>query len=78
MVVSAVLVIGICVIPYLWRIQAADNLNARTIIELTGKGIDPIAARCSVADPSDHICIVYVASKKETPVPSDSTPAKTK
>lgn len=60
---SATILISVCVLPVLWKMQAMDNMRSATILELMQKGVDPIAARCAIADSKDYLCIVYVTSR---------------
>lgn len=63
MTTAAIILVVFCVFPVLYKIEAMEELKVKTIIELTQKGVDPIAARCSIAADDDYICVVYVSSK---------------
>lgn len=60
---SVTLLIAVCVFPYLYKMQSMEDMRAKTILELTQKGVDPIAARCSIADARDYLCIVWVSAR---------------
>lgn len=63
MTTAATILIVFCVFPVLYKMQAMEELKVKTIVELTQKGVDPIAARCSIAAGDDYMCVVYVSSK---------------
>lgn len=64
--VSVALIITFTTLPILYKVQAIEELKDKAISELIQKGVDPIAARCSIADQKDQICIIYVATKQPT------------
>ena len=69
LIAAVTLLIVVTVLPVMYKMQAMDDMRAKTIIDLTAKGVDPIAARCSIAPDKDSLCLVYVATKHSTPNP---------
>lgn len=63
LVASLTILIAVLVLPVLYKMQAMDDMRAKTIVDLTVKGVDPIAARCSIADDKDYLCLVYVTAQ---------------
>ena len=61
---SVTLLVSVLSIPFMVYKHYSDDLISKTIIELTSKGVDPIAARCTMADDRDQLCILYVSTKK--------------
>lgn len=68
LIAAATILISVIVMPILYKMQAMEDMRSKTIIELIQKGVDPIAARCSIADAKDYLCLVYVTSKSGSSV----------
>lgn len=47
-----------------------DQLMSQNIESAIVKGIDPMAARCSYAKPSDTICVVYATAPHSVNAPA--------
>ena len=62
---SITLLLAVIIMPIVYMNGKHDETTAKTILELMGKGVDPISARCALAEAQDQLCVLYVATKKE-------------
>ena len=61
--ISTAILFAAIAVPTLYKIQAAEDSRSKIIAELVGKGVDPIAARCALADSKDYLCLTFVATR---------------
>lgn len=58
-----------------YTLSAKNEFMYKNIESAIAKGIDPLAVRCSYADSSDNVCVVYAATHK-TDVDAPKIPQK--
>lgn len=75
-IVSITLVLVTLTLSILYYNVQRDELMSKNIETAVGKGIDPLAVRCSYANNQDIICIAYAASSHTTPTSVPSLQSK--
>lgn len=66
LIVALTILVATIYIPTVYMIQSHETIITTSLVKLTDKGVDPIAARCALAESDDQLCILFVASKKES------------
>lgn len=65
LVIAITILVATIYLPTVYMIQSHENIMTSSLVKLTDKGVDPIAARCALADSKDQLCVLFIAAKKE-------------
>lgn len=63
---ATTLLLSVIILPISFYNYYLEDLHNKTIIELTSKGVDPTASRCTFAPDSDKICMAYILTKTKS------------
>jgi len=68
--VTVLICVSVICFTFFMGYIAEKELMSKNIESAIAKGIDPIAVRCSYAEPTDNVCLAYSITHRTVDAPS--------